>query len=88
MNRKTSPDGLRLYREVGMRLAQEREERHITQQVVADACGVTPATVSNWEKGLHGMTMENLASIGRLGISLDWLVLNNGRPHFAPLRSP
>lgn len=36
-----------------------RAKRRMTQQEVADAIGVSPGTVNNWEAGKGGMSFEN-----------------------------
>lgn len=40
-------------------LRGQRAKRRMTQQEVADAIGVSPGTVNNWEAGKGGMSFEN-----------------------------
>ena len=79
MIRKNSEHVRDLHPEIGLRIKELREEDHISQQVVADMCHVTPAAVSNWEKG-GGLSLDNVVSIAlAFHVRLDWLVLGKGR---------
>lgn len=52
-------------------LRGQRAKRRMTQQEVADAIGVSPGTVNNWEAGKGGMSFENawkLADLFECGI--------------------
>lgn len=52
-------------------LRGQRAKRRMTQQDVADAIGVSPGTVNNWEAGKGGMSFENawkLADLFECGI--------------------
>jgi len=49
-----------------------REEAGLTQLEVAYRLGVTPATVSNWERGIFEPKASQLRAIARLfGVSSD-----------------
>lgn len=60
---------------VAERLYRHRTRRHLTQQQVADAIGVSKASVSNWEGGVKNPRMSNLEQIAELfGTSVSGLM--------------
>lgn len=60
--------------EFGARLRNAMESQKVTQQRMADACGITPGAVSSWWSGRSLPTIENLVAISRiLGTTIDWL---------------
>lgn len=53
-----------------------REERDWTQLELAYKLKVTPATVSNWERGIYEPKASQLRAIARLfGVSMDDIAL-------------
>ena len=49
-----------------------REERGWTQLALANAIGVTPATVYNWERGKYEPKASQLRALARaFGVSMD-----------------
>ena len=55
-----------------------REERGWTQLELAYKAGVTPATVSNWERGVFEPKASQLRALARLfGVSMDDVALIN-----------
>lgn len=49
-----------------------REEAGMTQLQLANAVGVTPVTVYNWERGRYEPKASQLRSLSRvLGVSMD-----------------
>ena len=57
-------------------IRQLREERGWTQLALAYKAGVTPATVSNWERGIHEPKVSQLRGLARLfGVSMDDIAL-------------
>lgn len=44
-------------------LKEFRKSRHITQQEIADLCGVAQNTVSNWESGRQDISIEYVNTI-------------------------
>jgi transcriptional regulator with XRE-family HTH domain len=49
-----------------------REGQGLTQLEVAYKLGVTPATVSNWERGVHALKVAQLRALARLfGVRMD-----------------
>ncbi|HEX7355264.1 MAG TPA: helix-turn-helix transcriptional regulator [Mycobacteriales bacterium] len=48
---------------IGTLLRYERERRHLTQQVVGDAIGVTKEAVSLWETGVTEPNPRNRAAL-------------------------
>lgn len=56
------------------RMKEAREKRGLKQKELADAVGVSPQTISAYEKTGKIPTLDNAASIAQvLGVSLDWL---------------
>ncbi len=53
-----------------------REERDWTQLDVAYKVGVTPATVSNWERGIYEPKVTQLRKLAQLfGVRMDEIAL-------------
>ncbi len=63
-----------------MRTIRElREEQRWTQLELAYKLGVTPATVSNWERGVYEPKVSQLRAIARLfDVSMDDVALVEG----------
>ncbi len=58
----------------GKRLRETREERGISQVLLAKAIGVSKGIVSLWENGLREPTLSNLVALADfLGQSIDYL---------------
>lgn len=58
----------------GKRLKELREERNISQPMLAQALGVSRAIVSFWENGLREPTLSNLVAIADFfDESIDYL---------------
>ena len=58
-----------------MRIKELREEKGLTQRQVAEACGVTAATILNWENGIYEPGTTDLINLSKvLGASLDYIV--------------
>jgi len=61
-------------------IRQLREERSWTQLEVAFKLNVTPATVSNWERGQFDPKARQLRAIAELfGVSMDVIDLGDDR---------
>ena len=59
---------------VGEQIAKYRKERHLTQEQLGEAVGVTNRTVSKWEAGVSMPGVDLIPSVASaLGISLDQL---------------
>ncbi len=53
-----------------------RDAKGLTQLEVAYQLGVTPATVSNWERGVYEPKVTQLRALARLfGVSMDDIAL-------------
>ena len=64
---------------LGSRLREARDEARggagVSQQIVADECGVTREAVSQWETDGTTPTLDNLRVCARLyDVGLDWLI--------------
>lgn len=75
----TGPMGAAAKSDFHNRLRQERIRRGVSQQVVADACGVTRNAVSNWESGKHAPTLDKLEPITEI-LDSDPVYLLRGKP--------
>lgn len=67
-------------KKIGLFIAQERKQRNMTQQELADRLHVTNKAVSKWETGKSlpdGATLEPLAK--ELGVSVDELLAGERR---------
>lgn len=64
-------------KKVGLRIREYRRKAHITQEVMAEAMGISVTAVSNIERGLNFPTFENFIKIVNiLGVSADLLLLD------------
>lgn len=62
---------------ITMTLAAARINAGLKQEEAARLLGVTRATVSNWERGVHAPTSENIMKIVELyGVSLENLIIS------------
>lgn len=62
-------------RALGHAIKERRRERELTQQQLADAVGVTRASIGNWESGRFGILVHYLPALtGALRIPVDDLV--------------
>ncbi|MBX4265486.1 helix-turn-helix domain-containing protein [Clostridium estertheticum] len=58
-----------------------RQERHISQEELAEIVGVSRQAVSKWEQGSGYPEMEKLLVLSKkLNISLDYLMLGEIKP--------
>ena len=65
-------------------IRQLREERGWTQLELAYKLGVTPATVSNWERGVFDPKALQLRALARaFGVSMDDIALSEGEKKVA-----
>lgn len=59
-------------------LKRARKEKRITQAQLAEAIGVTPATIVNWEKGKTQITVDKLHQLcAALGMEAEIVVKDN-----------
>lgn len=60
---------------IGRRIRQIRADQKLTQAQLAQQIHVSPATVSGWEIGDSGISLEAAIRVAKLaGVSLDWLI--------------
>lgn len=70
---------------IGGRIRQTRAVQKLTQAEMAKRLDVSPATVSGWEIGDYGISLESAVRVADLGgVSLDWLVKGNDGAGTAP----
>ena len=59
---------------LGQRLQFYREQAHLTQKDIADACGLSKNYISAIERGIHKCNAKTFIAYGKMcGISLDIL---------------
>jgi transcriptional regulator with XRE-family HTH domain len=64
------------------RLLDARQRKGLTQQQVADAVGVAPALIVEWEGGGDGQLLDKLPGLSEvLGVPLDQLIDREARSH-------
>ncbi|MGH7044664.1 MAG: helix-turn-helix domain-containing protein [Acetobacteraceae bacterium] len=69
--------------EIGRRIRSARQERDMTQDMLAAAVGVSRSAVAQWETGRAGQLTTHLAAIaGALDVGVEFLV------HGADKRAP
>lgn len=62
-------------RTLGENLKERRTQRHMTQEFVAEALGVTRQTVSKWENGSADPSTTNLLALAKLyGVAAEELL--------------
>lgn len=62
--------------EMGRRIVSRRKQLHMTQEEVAERCGLTCQTISTAETGKKALRPENIVRICQvLEISTDYLLL-------------
>lgn len=62
---------------LGNRLKELRKKHHMTQQVLADALGVSPSTIGMYEQGRREPDHSTLAAICRLfHVSSDYFLMD------------
>ncbi|MCL2855461.1 MAG: helix-turn-helix domain-containing protein [Defluviitaleaceae bacterium] len=60
------------------RVKELREEKGLKQSELAQTLGVSQATLSNWERGVHDPANETLGQLAKLfGCSIDYLLGNS-----------
>jgi transcriptional regulator with XRE-family HTH domain len=66
---------------IGRRIRQIRASQKITQAQLAQQINVSPATVSGWEIGDSGISLEAATRVAELaGVTLDWLLHEKETP--------
>lgn len=59
---------------VGLRIRDARERANMTQQALADHCGVSRAAVAQWELGTTRPSLEHLSMAAEaLGVWVSWI---------------
>lgn len=60
---------------MGLRIKQQRKLKHYTQEQIAEHLGVSVKHFSEVERGLTGLSIENLIKLSNiLDITIDYLV--------------
>lgn len=72
---------------IGRRIRSIRTEKRLTQEQIAKLLKVSPATISAWEIGDIGISVDAAVRIAKFaGVSLDWLLIgNNDSPEHCPV---
>lgn len=62
-------------KEMGLRIKTRRKKLLLTQEVVAEHLGVSVKHFSEVERGIAGLSIENLINLSNiLGLSLDYII--------------
>jgi len=70
-----SPDEKRFFKDLGVRIAQLRNEQGLTQQQLADELEVSQQVVASYEIGRRRVPVSTLPALSRaLGTSLEALI--------------
>lgn len=60
---------------MGERIGILRQERGMTQSVLAEKMGITPQAISKWERGLSFPDLSRLEELAKmLEVSVDYLL--------------
>lgn len=66
------------YIEIGNRVRQNRVLRHMTQDALSEACGLSTGFLGHIERGTRKPSLESLSKISQiLNVSLDTLVFGD-----------
>ena len=66
---------------LGQNIARYRKEKNITQETLAERCGVSPQAVSKWENDISCSDIMLLKILARIfGISVDELLDDGSEP--------
>ncbi len=75
--------------EIGVRIKQARKAADLSQPELAAAVGVSQATVSNWERGMHNPERSHMKIIARVTrVTVEWLEFGISSEDNAALPSP
>ncbi len=68
-------------KDIGRRIRMIRAGQKMTQEQMAKKLSVSPATVSGWEIGDIGISIEDAIRVAKFaGVSLDWLLNGKEEP--------
>ena len=66
-----------VYKEIGLRIKQERNKRRMTQEKLAESAGVNESYIGQLERGAKNPSLETLIKIANaLGVTLDYLLMD------------
>lgn len=72
---------------IGTRIRQLRERNTLSQEKFGDLCGVSKASVSQWEIGIATPPTDRLIALRKhLEFSFDWLIVGEIDSNFALTR--
>lgn len=67
-----------MLKEIGARIKQARQNKHMSQMDLAEASGLSTSFISNVEMGRQSMNIRALIAISNaLNVSTDWLLRND-----------
>ena len=67
-----------MLKEIGSRIKQARQNKHMSQMDLAEASNLSTSFISNVEMGRQSMNVRALIAISdALGVSTDWLLRND-----------
>ncbi|MDD4962886.1 MAG: helix-turn-helix transcriptional regulator [Gallionella sp.] len=72
---------------IGVRIRQLRERNTLSQEKFGELCGVSKASVSQWEIGIATPPTDRLIALRKhLAFSFDWLIAGEVDSNFALTR--
>lgn len=65
------------YAALGERIRKVRKQKHLTQEQLAEVCGLSTAHIGHIERGTRALSIESLITISEvLNVSTDYLLLD------------
>ena len=66
------------YEAIGTRVRKHRKEKNLTQEVLAEQCGISAAFLGHIERGTRSLSVETLFRIAqKLSVSTDYLLFES-----------
>ena len=66
------------YEAIGTRIRRHRKDRNLTQEVLAEQCGISTAFIGHIERGTRKLSVETLFRIAqKLNVSADYLLFES-----------
>ena len=67
-----------LYKSIGLKIKYKRKQKGFTQEMLSEACGISPSYIGIIERGDKRLSVETLVKIANaLRVSSDYLLAEN-----------